>query len=130
MKKLFLSSLLIAFLSACVPASPDAGKPVIYRAPLDDIQQAILRIAPNQQYNRDLATLQLESVKPGEIIYRLDNAQNIGSLLFLGRIISRAVFTLYNAGGVTYVTGSGDYKAMIDFVFRELDKQFTRVTQP
>lgn len=128
MKKLFFI-LLVGVLSACIPASPDAGKPVIYRAAQDDVQRAILEIAPNQPYNRDLASLRLESVKPGEIAYRLDNVQNVGSLLLFGRVMSRAVFTLYSTGGVTYVTGSGNYTAMIEFVFKELDKRFERITQ-
>lgn len=130
MQKTFLIILLATVLSACVPASPDAGKPIIYKAAQDEIQRAILEIAPNQPYNRDLTALQLESIKPGEIVYRLDNAQNVGSLLLFGRVVSRAVFTLYSTGGVTYVTGSGNYTAMIEFVFKELDKRFERVTQP
>lgn len=129
MKKL-LFTLLVGVLSACVPAAQDAGRPVIYRATLDDIQRAILEIAPNQPYNRELASLVLEAVKPGEIIYRLDNAQNLGSTLLFGRVVYRAMFTLYSTGGVTYLTGSGNYTEMIEFVFKELDKRFERAGQP
>ena len=130
MQKAFFIVFLVAILSACAPAPSDAGKPVVYKAAQDQVQQAILEVAPNHPYNRDLAVLRLLSVRPGEVVYQLDNAQNIGSRLLFGQVVSRAVFTLYSAGGVTYVTGSGSYTDLIQFVFKELDKRFERVSQP
>lgn len=129
MSRLLVLLALAAALAACAPAPADAGKPVVYRAAMDDVQRAILEAAPNMPYDRNAATLQLESVRAGEIAYRLHNEGNASQLL-VGRLNRRAVFTLYGSAGLTYVTGSGNYPQLVDFVISALDKRFERVRQP